>query len=46
MKNLSLQVEQEIQRRNLMQSDFKTQANELARFKTIEKQLNKVIIHE
>ena len=29
-----------------MQSDFKTQANELARFKTIEKQLNKVIIPE
>ena len=43
VKNLSLQVEQEIQRRNLMQSDFKTQANELARFKTIEKQLNKEI---
>lgn len=42
-KNLSLQVEQEIQRRNLMQSDFKAQAVELARYKTIEKQLNKEI---
>lgn len=42
-RNLSLQVEQEIQRRNLMQSDFKVQTNELTRCKTLEKQLNKEI---
>uniref|UniRef100_K1QTL3 non-specific serine/threonine protein kinase n=1 Tax=Magallana gigas TaxID=29159 RepID=K1QTL3_MAGGI len=40
-KNYSLQVEQEIQRRNLMQGDFKTQTHDLSRYKNMEKQLNK-----
>lgn len=42
-KNYSLQVEQEIQRRNLMQGDFKTQTHDLSRYKNMEKQLNKEI---
>nr|XP_022315785.1 rho-associated protein kinase 1-like isoform X1 [Crassostrea virginica]XP_022315786.1 rho-associated protein kinase 1-like isoform X1 [Crassostrea virginica] len=42
-KNYALQVEQEIQRRNLMQGDFKNQTHDLSRYKTMEKQLNKEI---
>ncbi|XP_048758911.2 rho-associated protein kinase 1-like [Ostrea edulis] len=42
-KNYALQVEQEIQRRNLMQGDFKSQTHDLTRYKTMEKQLNKEI---
>ncbi|XP_061192680.1 rho-associated protein kinase 2-like isoform X2 [Saccostrea echinata] len=42
-KNYSLQVEQEIQRRNLMQGDFKSQTHDLTRYKTMEKRLNKEI---
>lgn len=41
-KNFSLQVEQEIQRRNLMQGDFKSQSQELAKARMKEKQLAKV----
>ena len=36
-RNLALQVEQEIQRRTLMQADFKTQTVELTKMKTKEK---------
>lgn len=42
VKNLNLQVEQEIQRRNLMQSDLKTQTQELNKAKAREKQYEKV----
>ncbi|KAK3090086.1 hypothetical protein FSP39_009049 [Pinctada imbricata] len=42
-KNYSLQVEQEIQRRNLMQGDFKNQTQDLSKYKSIEKQLRKEI---
>ncbi|XP_059146890.1 rho-associated protein kinase 1-like isoform X3 [Physella acuta] len=42
-KNLGLQVEQEVQRRNLMQSDYKNQTHELQKAKTKEKQLTKEI---
>ncbi|XP_041359873.1 rho-associated protein kinase 2-like [Gigantopelta aegis] len=42
-KNLGLQVEQEVQRRNLMQGDFKTQNQELLKLKSKEKQLVKEI---
>ena len=38
-RNLSLQVEQEIQRRSLIQTDYKNQSSELAKFKTKEKHL-------
>ncbi|KAL3869241.1 hypothetical protein ACJMK2_041948 [Sinanodonta woodiana] len=38
-RNLSLQVEQEIQRRNLMQGDFKSQTQDLVKQKNREKQL-------
>ena len=38
-RNLALQVEQEIQRRTLMQADFKTQTTELTKMKTKEKHL-------
>ncbi|GFR98507.1 rho-associated protein kinase [Elysia marginata] len=42
-KNLGLQVEQEVQRRNLMQGDFKAQYQDLQKVKTKEKQLAKVV---
>ncbi|XP_067678854.1 rho-associated protein kinase 2-like [Haliotis asinina] len=42
-RNLGLQVEQEVQRRNLMQGDFKTQNQELTKAKAKEKQLLKEI---
>ncbi|GFN77047.1 rho-associated protein kinase [Plakobranchus ocellatus] len=42
-KNLGLQVEQEVQRRNLMQGDFKAQYQDLQKAKTKEKQLAKVV---
>ncbi|KAK3585004.1 hypothetical protein CHS0354_024918 [Potamilus streckersoni] len=42
-RNLSLQVEQEIQRRNLMQGDFKSQSQDLVKQKNREKQLQNEI---
>ncbi|XP_012943125.1 rho-associated protein kinase 2 [Aplysia californica] len=42
-KNLNLQVEQEVQRRNLMQGDFKNQHLDLQKAKAKEKQLGKEI---
>ncbi|XP_052256843.1 rho-associated protein kinase 2-like [Dreissena polymorpha] len=39
-RNLSLQVEQEIQRRSLIQTDYKNQTAELAKFKSKEKHLH------
>lgn len=38
-RNLSLQVEQEIQRRSLMQSDYKNQSTEITKLKSKEKML-------
>ncbi|KAF7710791.1 rho-associated protein kinase 2 isoform X4 [Silurus meridionalis] len=45
VKNLSLKIEQEVQKRNLTQNDLKVQNQQLSTIKTSEKQLKQEINH-
>ncbi|KAB5582172.1 hypothetical protein PHYPO_G00184120 [Pangasianodon hypophthalmus] len=45
VKNLSLKIEQEVQKRNLTQNDLKVQNQQLSTLKTSEKQLKQEINH-
>ena len=44
-RNLNLQVEQETQKRNLLQNDIKTHCQQITQLKSSQKQLNKVSVH-
>ncbi len=45
MNNLSLKIEQEIQKRTLTQNDLKVQSQQLSTLRTSEKQLKQEINH-